>query len=120
MLVSGRKNAYNALPNQRRLTSDHLLQHTSINIRPIGHGQGNAFAQDYIDGLTSENFDIGLNVASGDNRSGLDSDEIKLIMKDERVSFDSARLIRQQREMLKNNIDPTTGMPLDPKAFMFK
>ncbi|OLY77804.1 UPF0357 protein [Smittium mucronatum] len=115
----GPRNVYSTVPNILRPFSEQTNSHTAVNILPIGQGQGYGFAQDYIDGLTSENFDIGLNVSSGDSRVGLDSDEIKRIMKDERVSFDSARLIRQHREMLKNNIDPTTGMSMDPKAFVF-
>ena len=41
--------------------------------------------------------------------------EVMDIMKRERVNFDRARLIRQNRILAANGIDPS-GMPLDSKA----
>ena len=40
-------------------------------------------------------------------------------MKTEHVTFDQARLIRQQRKFKTNNIDPQTGLPRDPKLVTF-
>ncbi|KAJ2388846.1 hypothetical protein GGI05_003668 [Coemansia sp. RSA 2603] len=78
-----------------------------------------AFARDYRAGLSSRNFDIAINIEDGDSRPGLDSDEVRRIMDARGVSFDKARLIRQQQLMQLNGIDPSTGMPLDPKAVTF-
>ncbi|KAJ2082510.1 hypothetical protein H4R24_001536 [Coemansia sp. RSA 988] len=77
------------------------------------------FLNDYRAGLSSRNFDISGNIEGGDNRPGLDSDEVRRIMETQGVSFDKARLIRQQRLMKNNDIDPSTGLPLDPKAVTF-
>ncbi|KAL1920809.1 uncharacterized protein VTP21DRAFT_11444 [Calcarisporiella thermophila] len=77
------------------------------------------FEQDIEDGLTSETFDLNQNLEQNDTRPGLDSEEIRLIMKREGVSFDQARLLRQQRKLKANNVDPATGLPLDPKAVFF-
>ena len=40
-------------------------------------------------------------------------------MRTENVTFDQARLIRQQRKFKTNNIDPQTGLPKDPKLVTF-
>ncbi|KAJ1719693.1 hypothetical protein LPJ53_005589 [Coemansia erecta] len=82
-------------------------------------GNNSAFAQDYRAGLSSRNFDIAINIEDGDNRPGLDSDEVRRIMEARGVSFDKARLIRQQQLMQLHGIDPSTGMSLDPKAVTF-
>jgi len=69
-------------------------------------------------GMTSESFDIEANIATGDSRMGLDEQgtrEVMEIMKRERVNFDQARLIRQNRILAANGIDPS-GMPMDSKA----
>ncbi|KIM32790.1 hypothetical protein M408DRAFT_186548 [Serendipita vermifera MAFF 305830] len=69
-------------------------------------------------GYSSSAFDLAGNV-SGDSRVGLDErqlQEIRDIMKRERVNFDQARLIRHKREMARNGIDPVTGLPTDPRA----
>ncbi|KAI9503250.1 hypothetical protein GGI25_004260 [Coemansia spiralis] len=79
----------------------------------------NSFLRDYHAGLSSQNFDITINIDDGDTRPGLDSDEVRGIMEEHDVSFDKARLIRQQRLMKHNDIDPATGMPMDPKAVTF-
>ncbi|KAI9491370.1 hypothetical protein BDB00DRAFT_874412 [Zychaea mexicana] len=80
-----------------------------------------SFEDDIDDGLTSSQFDLEANnVENNDQRAGLkDKEEILKIMKKQKVSFDEARLIRQQRLLKKNNIDPATGLPLDPKFVTF-
>ncbi|KAM3580975.1 hypothetical protein VKS41_006424 [Umbelopsis sp. WA50703] len=80
-----------------------------------------SFEEDIEDGLTSSNFDIEANnLEEGDSRAGLkNKEEILKIMKRQGCSFDEARLIRQQRLLKKNNIDPLTGLPKDPKFVSF-
>ncbi|KAF7721882.1 hypothetical protein EC973_003978 [Apophysomyces ossiformis] len=79
-----------------------------------------SFEVDIEDGLTSSNFDLHSNLDENDHRAGLkDKEEILKIMKKQNVSFDEARLIRQQRLLKKNNVDPTTGLPMDPKFVSF-
>ncbi|KAI8584504.1 hypothetical protein K450DRAFT_216676 [Umbelopsis ramanniana AG] len=96
--------------NTNRLIGYHLL--------PTSAG---SFEDDIEDGLTSSNFDIEEhNIEEGDSRAGLkNKEEILKIMKRQGCSFDEARLIRQQRLLKKNNIDPATGLPLDPKFVSF-
>ncbi|KAI9248185.1 hypothetical protein BY458DRAFT_56909 [Sporodiniella umbellata] len=92
-----------------RLIGYHLL--------PTNEG---SFETDIEDGLTSSQFDLTTNLDQEDERAGLkDKEEILKIMKKQKVSFDQARLIRQQRLLKKNNIDPDTGLPLDPKFVSF-
>jgi len=77
-----------------------------------------SFEDQAAHGYSSSAFDLAGNVA-GDSRVGLDQgqlQEIRDIMKRERVNFDQARLIRQKREMSRNGIDPSTGLPTDPRA----
>jgi len=77
-----------------------------------------SFSQQLSAGMTSDNFDIEANVRDGDSRLGLDergTQEVLEIMRRERVNFDQARLIRQNRILARNGIDPS-GMPLDSKA----
>ena len=114
------------------------------------------FADQISHGMTSDHFDIEANVRDGDSRLGLDeagTQEVLEIMRRERVkyvliplahgdtrsdcfccSFDQARLIRQNRILARNGIDPSgsnfplhtaarilpyydpIGMPLDSKA----
>ncbi|KAI7905393.1 uncharacterized protein BX663DRAFT_499565 [Cokeromyces recurvatus] len=79
-----------------------------------------SFEEDIEDGLTSSNFDLSVNINEEDSRAGLkNKEEILRIMKKQNVSFDEARLIRQQRLLKKNGIDPVTGLPLDPKFVQF-
>ncbi|KAL7310495.1 hypothetical protein PS15m_009988 [Mucor circinelloides] len=79
-----------------------------------------SFESDIEDGLTSSQFDLHANLDEEDSRAGLkDKEEIMRIMKKQNVSFDEARLIRQQKLLKKNNIDPVTGLPLDPKFVSF-
>ncbi|KAI8334226.1 hypothetical protein BC941DRAFT_432421 [Chlamydoabsidia padenii] len=92
-----------------RLVGYHLL--------PTNAG---SFESDIEDGLTSSQFDLTGNLDEEDTRAGLkDKEEILKIMKRQKVSFDQARLIRQQKLLKKNNIDPATGLPLDPKFVSF-
>ncbi|KAI0917855.1 hypothetical protein AcW1_006876 [Taiwanofungus camphoratus] len=76
------------------------------------------FAEQANAGLNSTTFDIEANIRDGDSRAGLDergTQEVLEIMRRERVNFDQARLIRQNRILAANGIDPS-GMPLDAKA----
>jgi len=69
-------------------------------------------------GLSSPAFDIEANIRDGDSRSGLDEQgigEVMEIMRRENVNFDQARLIRHNRILARNGIDPS-GIPLDSKA----
>ncbi|KAI8975777.1 hypothetical protein BDF20DRAFT_880658 [Mycotypha africana] len=62
-----------------------------------------SFEDDIEDGLTSTNFDLNVNINEEDSRAGLkDKEEIMRIMRKQKVSFDEARLIRQQRLLKKN------------------
>lgn len=62
-----------------------------------------SFESDIEDGLTSSQFDLTTNLDEEDSRAGLkDKEEILRIMKRQNVSFDEARLIRQQRILKKN------------------
>ncbi|KAI7862842.1 hypothetical protein BDF14DRAFT_1745838 [Spinellus fusiger] len=62
-----------------------------------------SFENDIEDGLTSSQFNLQVNLEEDDHRSGLkDKEEILKIMKKSNVSFDEARLIRQQRLLMKN------------------
>lgn len=62
-----------------------------------------SFEDDIEDGLTSSHFDLNTNLQEEDSRAGLkDKEEILKIMKKQHVSFDEARLIRQQRLLKKN------------------
>ncbi|PFH51009.1 hypothetical protein AMATHDRAFT_75205 [Amanita thiersii Skay4041] len=76
------------------------------------------FSEQANAGMTSDTFDIEANIRDGDPRSGLDehgTQEVMEIMRTERVNFDQARLIRQNRFLARNGIDPS-GMPIDAKA----
>lgn len=75
-----------------RLLGYHLL--------PTNEG---SFETDIEDGLTSSQFDLTTNLDEEDQRAGLkDKEEILKIMRKQKVSFDQARLIRQQRLLKKN------------------
>ncbi|KAK0488631.1 hypothetical protein IW261DRAFT_1440700 [Armillaria novae-zelandiae] len=76
------------------------------------------FAEQANAGLSSSSFDIEANLRNGDSRAGLDeqgTQEVTEIMRREHVNFDQARLIRHNRILARNGIDPS-GMPLDSKA----
>ncbi|SAM01468.1 hypothetical protein [Absidia glauca] len=101
--------ASEAANQMNRLLGYHLL--------PTNAG---SFESDIEDGLTSSQFDLAGNLSEEETRAGLkDKEEILKIMKRQKVSFDQARLIRQQKLLKKNNIDPATGLPLDPKFVSF-
>jgi len=77
------------------------------------------FAEQAEAGMSSGNFDIeAANISAGDSRTGLDergTQEVLDIMRRERLTFDQARLARQNRIFAANGIDPS-GVPLDSKA----
>ncbi|KAK1224148.1 hypothetical protein PQX77_012952 [Marasmius sp. AFHP31] len=87
--------------------------------RRQGYTQLSTFSSQAAAGLTSSNFDIeSANILAGDSRAGLDEQgvrEVESIMREMRVGFDQARLIRHNRILAANGIDPS-GMPLDSKA----
>jgi len=92
-----------------------LVAHPSAsNYAPLA-----TFADQASAGITSSNFDIEANnIRDGDSRMGLDETgtrEVMEIMRRESVNFDQARLIRQNRYLAANGIDPS-GLPLDAKA----
>ncbi|KAF8200398.1 hypothetical protein BJ912DRAFT_948947 [Pholiota molesta] len=68
------------------------------------------FSQQAGLGMTSSNFDIEANIHEGDSRTGLDeqgTQEVLEIMRRERINFDQARLVRHNRILARNGIDPT-------------
>ncbi|KAJ1961491.1 hypothetical protein IWQ62_003849 [Dispira parvispora] len=86
----------------------------------ISGSDGDSFQRDMEAGLSSSTFDISQNIRDGDTRSGLDRGaEIAAIMKTQGCDFDEARKIYHQRTLRSNNVDPATGIPLDPKAVFF-
>jgi len=101
------------LPLPQRLRS-FLYHPSSAHYAPLS-----TFADQATAGMTSSTFDIEAdNIREGDVRAGLDEQgtrEVMEIMRREGVEFDQARLIRHNRILAQNGIDPT-GMPLDAKA----
>ncbi|KAJ7230492.1 hypothetical protein GGX14DRAFT_508252 [Mycena pura] len=90
-----------------------LLPASFNNYQPLS-----TFEQQRGAGLTSPDFDLEANISGGDSRTGLDDQgtrEVMEIMRRERVNFDQARLIRHNRILAQNGIDPS-GMPTDSKA----
>ncbi|RYP72397.1 hypothetical protein DL771_004192 [Monosporascus sp. 5C6A] len=80
-----------------------------------------SFAGDVEAGLSSANFDLSGNVASGDARAGLDDAakaEILRIMKKRRLRFDDARRVYMEQRFSANGISPD-GRPRDPKFVSF-
>ncbi|RYP07263.1 hypothetical protein DL765_009215 [Monosporascus sp. GIB2] len=80
-----------------------------------------SFAGDVEAGLSSANFDLSGNVASGDARAGLDDAakaEILRIMKKRRLRFDDARRAYMEQRFSANGIAPD-GRPRDPKFVSF-
>lgn len=72
-------------------------------------------------GLSSANFDLAGNVASGDGRAGLDDAakrEVLRIMKRRRLKFDEARRVYMEQRFRENGIGPD-GRPRDPKFVSF-
>ncbi|KAI0195026.1 hypothetical protein F4808DRAFT_464314 [Astrocystis sublimbata] len=81
----------------------------------------NSFAGDIEAGLSSNTFDLGANVDSGDGRAGLDDDaktEILKIMKRRRLRFDEARRVYMEQRFSANGIG-ADGLPKDPKFVSF-
>lgn len=101
------------LPFPQRLRS--FLSHPSSN----NYAPLSTFADQAAAGMSSSTFDVESdNIREGDARMGLDEQgtrEIMEIMRREGVQFDQARLIRHNRILAQNGIDPS-GMPLDAKA----
>ncbi|KAF9460545.1 hypothetical protein BDZ94DRAFT_1265829 [Collybia nuda] len=100
-----------------------LIPHIPSRMRSLFPGLNNytplsTFSEQASAGMTSSAFDIEANMRDGDSRAGLDeqgTQEVMEIMRRERVNFDQARLIRHNRILARNGIDPS-GMPLDSKA----
>jgi hypothetical protein len=102
-------------------------QVTALFPRLNHYTQLSTFSDQFNAGLSSSAFDIEANLRDGDSRSGLDEQgvhEVTEIMRRERVkyvpnsnlidslpilyfSFDQARLIRQNRLLARNGIDPS-------------
>ncbi|KAI0425789.1 hypothetical protein F5Y09DRAFT_88159 [Xylaria sp. FL1042] len=81
----------------------------------------NSFSGDIEAGLSSNTFDLGANVDSGDSRAGLDDAakaEILKIMKKRRLRFDEARRVYMEQRFSANGIGPD-GRPRDPKFVSF-
>lgn len=82
---------------------------------------GSSFEDDMEAGLSSANFDLAGNVASGDGRAGLDDAakrEVLRIMKRRRLKFDEARRVYMEQRFRENGIGPD-GRPRDPKFVSF-
>lgn len=80
-----------------------------------------SFQSDLEAGLSSDTFNIGANVSSGDSRQGLDDTakkQVLKIMEEKGISFDEARLEYIKKKLADNQIGPD-GTPLDPKAVTF-
>ncbi|CEP61730.1 uncharacterized protein LALA0_S03e09582g [Lachancea lanzarotensis] len=78
------------------------------------------FTEDIESGLSSSEFDLWTHNLD-DQRDGLDDmakNQIKDIMKEDRVDFNQARLIYLRRQFSHNDI-AEDGMPLDPKTVAF-
>ncbi|TFY72468.1 hypothetical protein EVG20_g561 [Dentipellis fragilis] len=101
------------LPLPKRLRS--FISHSS----PANYAPLSTFSDQAAAGMTSSTFDVEAdNIREGDVRTGLDeagTREIMEIMRREGVNFDQARLIRHNRILAQNGIDPS-GMPMDSKA----
>ncbi|KAJ1985077.1 hypothetical protein H4R34_000254 [Dimargaris verticillata] len=103
------------------------LQRLNV-FRYFGHGgyqptltnAPGSFQANLESGFSSATFDLSENIASGDPRAGLErTEELQAIMKAHSCGFDKARKIYHQRNLQRHNIDPNTGIPLDPKAVVF-
>ena len=79
-----------------------------------------SFRDDVERGLTSDTFDLELNITEQDTRPGVEGEDVMKIMHEMGCTFDQARLIRQQRMFKAHGIDPQTGLPLDSKAVYFQ
>jgi hypothetical protein len=79
------------------------------------------FRDDVEAGLHSADFDMTGNIEGGDERSGLDENakrEVLKIMKRRGVNFDEARRIYMERNFRKAGIS-ADGLPKDPKFVSF-
>lgn len=100
---------------------DRYRTRTRLRYSRLSGRESNGFEDDLEEGLSSNNFDIQSNIASNDTRKGLLEEakqEIRVIMNDQGLSFDEARLSYLQQKLDKNGIDKN-GMPLDPKTVTF-
>ncbi|SYW80466.1 uncharacterized protein UBRO2_03734 [Ustilago bromivora] len=111
-----------SLPYATCPPSSSLFSRLFISLSPTTHRYmpvpGFDWYSNTANGLSSTLFDISANIADGDSCSGLDpsgAQDIQTIMQTQSVSFDQARLIRHKQILVKNNIDPQTGLPLDKK-----
>ncbi|PLW30866.1 hypothetical protein PCASD_04915 [Puccinia coronata f. sp. avenae] len=73
------------------------------------------FESAQLAGFNSNEFNITSNLSQDDHRQ-LDIEEVRRIMLQKNCTFDEARLIRHQRHLKRNGIDPATGLPTDKKA----
>jgi hypothetical protein len=73
-----------------------------------------SFADAKARGFTSTTFDLSENIEQGDTRL-LATTELESIMQQTNLTFDEARMELTRRQMIRNDIDPDTGMPLDSK-----
>lgn len=87
----------------------------SIQSRFPQYAQLPDFQSAHLAGFESSEFSLAENLDEDDHR-GLDIDEVRRIMLQRNCSFDQARLIRHQRHLKRNGIDPATGLPIDKKA----
>ncbi|KAJ1974661.1 hypothetical protein H4R35_003507 [Dimargaris xerosporica] len=88
--------------------------------RPTATNASGSFQANLEAGFSSATFDLSENIANGDSRAGLDrTEELQAIMRAHNCGFDKARKIYHQRNLQRHNIDPNSGIPLDPKAVVF-
>ncbi|KAI3337401.1 hypothetical protein HD806DRAFT_38497 [Xylariaceae sp. AK1471] len=103
----------------------HLLPNVNIRLLQFSSSPysrlSSSFSGDIEAGLSSNTFDLGANVDSGDSRAGLDDaakTEILKIMKKRRLRFDEARRVYMEERFSANGIGPD-GRPRDPKFVSF-
>ncbi|KAI9297461.1 hypothetical protein K502DRAFT_323273 [Neoconidiobolus thromboides FSU 785] len=77
------------------------------------------YEEDIAKGLNSANFNLKDNIKNNDDERGLDSELVEDIMEEDACDFDEARLLLFYKKCCENNIDPISGLPLDPKAGFF-
>jgi hypothetical protein len=66
-------------------------------------------------GFTSSTFDLSENIDQTDSRLMATKELESIMQQDSNLSFDEARVELTRRQMIRNDIDPDTGMPLDNK-----
>lgn len=76
------------------------------------------FDLDRASGLESDTFSLKGNLRENSSAGLVDTEAAVLLdlMDDGACSFDEARLLLTRKKMLAANIDPDTGLPMDPKA----